>query len=67
MLSVLTSLSKTKHTNTHTMTKKQKLELEIMAVKLWFQNFGMPNMSSEKQRVYMSSLLNKLQDKFSKV
>lgn len=42
------------------MSKKQKLELDIIAYKLWFQAFGKPNMSSESERVYMSTQLDKL-------
>ena len=42
------------------MSKKEKLELDIMAIRLWFQSFGLPNMSSDSERVYMSSRLNKL-------
>jgi hypothetical protein len=42
------------------MKKVQKIELELMAIKLWFQSFGMPNMSSDNDRAYMSKKLNKL-------
>jgi hypothetical protein len=42
------------------MNKIEKLKLEIMAIQLWFQSFGMPNMSSDNDRVYMSKKLNKL-------
>ena len=42
------------------MSKNEKLELDIMAIRLWFQSFGLPNMSSDTDRVYMSSRLNKL-------
>jgi hypothetical protein len=48
------------------MTKREKLELEIMAIRLWFQTFGLPNMSSDADRVYMSSKLNKLLNEQSK-
>jgi hypothetical protein len=47
------------------MKKIEKLQLELMAIKLWFQAFGMPNMSSDNDRAYMSKKLNKLQDELS--
>lgn len=52
--------------NKHSMTKKKKLELEIMAVQLWFRTFGPRNMSSEAEQLHMSVVLNKLKDKLSK-
>lgn len=48
------------------MTKKKKLELEIMAVQLWFKTFGPRNMSSESEQLHMSVVLNKLRDKLAK-
>ena len=42
------------------MKKTEKLKLEIMAIELWIQTFGMPNMSSENDRIYMSKKLKKL-------
>ena len=42
------------------MKKTEKLKLEIMAIELWIQSFGMAGMSDEKERVYMSSKLKKL-------
>jgi hypothetical protein len=42
------------------MKKAEKLKLEIMAIELWIQSFGMIGMSDEKQRLYMSSKLKKL-------
>jgi hypothetical protein len=42
------------------MKKAEKLKLEIMAIELWIQSFGMPNMSSENDRIYMSKKLKKL-------
>lgn len=49
------------------MTKKKKLELEIMAVQLWFKTFGPRNMSSESEQLHMSVVLNKLRDKLAKL
>ena len=46
--------------NKQTMKKTEKLKLEIMAIQLWIESFGMAGMSDEKQRVYMSSKLKKL-------
>lgn len=45
------------------MTKKRKLELEIVAVQLWFRTFGMSGMSSEADQLHMSTVLNKLLNK----
>ena len=42
------------------MKKTEKLKLEIIAIELWIQSFGMVGMSDEKQRIYMSSKLKKL-------
>jgi hypothetical protein len=50
-----------------TLTKKQKLELELMAIKLWFQAFGKPSMSSDNDKVYMSGKLNEYTDKINKL
>jgi hypothetical protein len=50
-----------------TLTKKQKLELELMAIKLWFQAFGKPSMSSDNDKVYMSGKLNEYTDKLIKL
>jgi hypothetical protein len=47
------------------MKKEQKIKLELMAIKLWFQSFGMENMSSDDDRVYMSKKLNELENKLS--
>ena len=49
------------------MNKKKKLELEIMAVQLWFKTFGTPCMSSEKERIHMSTVLNKLNTKLETI
>lgn len=45
------------------MTKKKKLELEIMAVRLWFQTFGKSGMSSEAEQIHMCTVLNRLNTK----
>ena len=47
------------------LSKEEKLELELMAIKLWFQTFGKPNMSSDRDQVYMSKKLNELQEKLN--
>ncbi len=47
------------------MTTKRKIELEIEAIKLWFSTFGLPNMSSDSDRVYMSKKLNQLIEKLN--
>lgn len=47
------------------MSKARKIEIEIVAIELWFQSFGMPNMSSDNDRAYMSKKLNKLKDELS--
>lgn len=47
------------------MKSKRKLELEIEAIKLWFATFGLPNMSSDADRVYMSNKLNLLYEKLN--
>lgn len=45
----------------------RKLELEIMAVELWWRTFGMPGMSSETDRLHMSEVLNRLKEKMNKL
>jgi len=50
---------------TYTMTKIQKLELEILAIKLWFQTFSDTNLCDDSQRNHMSKKLNKLKDELS--
>jgi hypothetical protein len=47
------------------MTKANKLELEIMAIMLWWQNFGHVGMSSDSDRVYMGGKLKKLKDELN--
>lgn len=42
---------------THKMKKTEKLELEIMAIQLWWQSFGKTGLSEEKHRLYMSEKL----------
>ena len=42
-------------------------ELELMAVKLWWQTFGKPSMSSDNDKVYMSEKLNEYTDKLIKL
>jgi hypothetical protein len=49
------------------MNKKRKLELEIMAVQLWFKTFGYNGMSSEKERIHMCTVLNRLNNRLSKI
>jgi hypothetical protein len=44
------------------MKKARKIELEILAIELWFQNFGVAGFSSDADRVYMSTKLNKLKN-----
>ena len=60
-------LPKLKKIMRKTLTKKQKLELELMAIKLWFQAFGKPSMSSDNDKVYMSRKLNEYTDKLIKL
>ena len=50
-----------------TLTKKQKLELELMAIKLWWQTFGKPSMSSDNDKIYMSVKLNEVTHKLIKL
>jgi hypothetical protein len=47
------------------MSKARKIEIEIIAIELWFQTFGMPNMSSDSDRAYMGGKLNKLKTELS--
>jgi hypothetical protein len=42
------------------MTKSAKIELEIIAIKLWFQTFSDTNLCDDSQRNYMSKKLLKL-------
>jgi hypothetical protein len=44
------------------MKKTEKLELEIMAIQLWWQSFGKTGLSEEKHRLYMSEKLNILKE-----
>ena len=44
------------------MKKTEKLELEIIAIELWWKTFAETNLSDEKQRLYMSEKLNKLKE-----
>lgn len=48
------------------MTKKKELELQLVAVELWWQTFGKPGMSDFLERLYMSKLLNELNEKIAK-
>lgn len=47
------------------MKKMRKLELEIMAVELWWNTFGKPGMSSEADRIHMSKVLFHLKVKMN--
>jgi hypothetical protein len=54
-------------TKQHTMKKARKIELEILAIELWFQNFGVAGFSSDADRVYMSTKLNKLKNELNNI
>jgi hypothetical protein len=47
------------------MTKIEKLELEILAIKLWFQTFYDTKLCTDSESNYMSKKLNKLKDELS--
>jgi len=47
------------------MTKKEKLELEIIAIKLWFKEFHFTKLCSDSQSNYMGKKLNKLNDELT--
>jgi hypothetical protein len=47
------------------MKKEQKIELEILAIKLWFQNFYYTKLCTEAESNYMSKKLNELKNKLS--
>ena len=56
---------RTSKPNLFYMSKARKIEIEIIAIELWFQTFGMPNMSSDSDRAYMGGKLNKLKTELS--
>jgi hypothetical protein len=51
------------------MKKEEKIELELMAILLWWEKFGKTGLSEEKHRLYMCERLdelNKLKEKLQK-
>jgi hypothetical protein len=54
---------------TYKMKKEEKIELELMAILLWWEKFGKTGLSEEKHRLYMCERLdelNKLKEKLQK-
>jgi hypothetical protein len=45
-----------------TITKEEKIELEFMAILLWWEKFGKTGLSEEKHRLYMCERLDKLKE-----
>jgi len=55
--------------NTYKMKKIEKIELELMAILLWWEKFGKTGLSEEKHRLYMCERLdelNKLKEELQK-
>jgi hypothetical protein len=46
-------------------TKQEKIELEILAIQLWWEKFGKSGLSEEKHRLYMCEKLNILQEELN--
>jgi hypothetical protein len=42
------------------MKKEEKIELELMAILLWWEKFGKTGLSEEKHRLYMCERLDEL-------
>jgi hypothetical protein len=58
-----------KNFKTYKMKKEEKIELELMAILLWWEKFGKTGLSEEKHRLYMCERLdelNKLKEKLQK-
>jgi hypothetical protein len=47
--------------------KSEKLELEIMAIQLWWQSFGKTGLSEEKHRLYMTEKLVTLKEELDNI
>jgi len=47
------------------MTKTEKIELEILAIKLWFQTFYHTKLCTDSESNYMSKKLNQLKKRLT--
>jgi hypothetical protein len=49
------------------MKKEEKIELEILAINLWWEKFGKTGLSEEKHRLYMCEKLDKLKQELNRI